>query len=249
MAVEANIESAGYFINTLNDANPVGTTSQVRELDDHVRGIKNLILNSFPNISGAVTATHTHLNYTDVVAGTATASKALVLDASKNATGIGELTGTRWNGAVTGNVTGNASTASSAAQLTTARTISITGNATGSASFNGTANASISISLAANSVDSSEIVADAVGSSELNTTIASSGTQNFAISGGNVYWTPSAGIYNVMTVTGGIDIEIRVAGVWRRKANYNVIMVIADGSNLRFLTSGIATASLVWQKF
>lgn len=56
---------------------------------------------------------------------------------------------------------------SSADKLTTARTISLTGDVTGSTSFNGSANVSISARLAANSVTSNEIAASAVGSSEL----------------------------------------------------------------------------------
>ena len=52
-------------------------------------------------------------------------------------------------------------------QLTTARTISLAGNVTGSVSFNGSGNVSITTSLAANSVAASEIAANAVGSTEI----------------------------------------------------------------------------------
>ena len=55
----------------------------------------------------------------------------------------------------------------SANKLTTARTISLTGDVTGSTSFDGSANVSISANLAANSVTANEIAAGAVGSSEL----------------------------------------------------------------------------------
>lgn len=55
----------------------------------------------------------------------------------------------------------------SANKLTTARTISLTGDVTGSTSFNGSANVSISANLAANSVTANEIAAGAVGSSEI----------------------------------------------------------------------------------
>lgn len=50
---------------------------------------------------------------------------------------------------IVGNVTGNAGTAT---KLETARTIQLTGDATGSASFDGSANASIEVTIAANSV-------------------------------------------------------------------------------------------------
>lgn len=55
----------------------------------------------------------------------------------------------------------------SANKLTTARTISLAGDVTGSTSFNGSANVSISANLAANSVTANEIAAGAVGSSEI----------------------------------------------------------------------------------
>jgi hypothetical protein len=50
--------------------------------------------------------------------------------------------------AISGSVTGNAATATTAGQLTTARTISWTGDATGSLSFDGSANATSALTLA-----------------------------------------------------------------------------------------------------
>lgn len=55
----------------------------------------------------------------------------------------------------------------SANKLTTARTISLAGDVTGSTSFNGSANVSISAQIAANAVTANEIAAGAVGSSEI----------------------------------------------------------------------------------
>lgn len=52
-------------------------------------------------------------------------------------------TGTGASGTWGISITGNAGTASSAAQLTTSRTISLTGDVTGSVAFNGTANVAI----------------------------------------------------------------------------------------------------------
>jgi hypothetical protein len=61
--------------------------------------------------------------------------------------------------------------------LTTSRTISLTGNVTGSVSFDGSSNVSISTSLAADSVGSTEIAANAVGASELNVSGNGTNTQ------------------------------------------------------------------------
>ena len=54
------VESATY-IDELNAANPAGTDSPAQS-DDHHRLIKSVLLNSFPNISGAVSLTDAQLN-------------------------------------------------------------------------------------------------------------------------------------------------------------------------------------------
>ena len=51
---------SGTFINSLNSSNPVATDG-LAFADDHLRLIKATILASFPNISGAMTATHTDI--------------------------------------------------------------------------------------------------------------------------------------------------------------------------------------------
>lgn len=54
------LETADY-INGLNAANPTGT-DQIAEGDNHIRLIKQAIRNTFPNISGEVTLSHSDLN-------------------------------------------------------------------------------------------------------------------------------------------------------------------------------------------
>jgi len=95
----------GTYIDSLNTSNP-GATDSVAQGDDHIRLLKSTIKNSFPNITGAMTATHTELNlldgctanttelnYVDVATlGTAEASKALTVDANLDVTGIRNLT-------------------------------------------------------------------------------------------------------------------------------------------------------------
>ena len=60
-----SLESFNY-IDSLNTANPT-TTDNVSEGDDHIRGIKTTLKNTFPNINAAVTATDEELNYVDGV--------------------------------------------------------------------------------------------------------------------------------------------------------------------------------------
>ena len=54
----------GPHINSLNASNPVSTDG-LAQADDHIRLIKATIKATFPNITGAMTATHTVLNGLD----------------------------------------------------------------------------------------------------------------------------------------------------------------------------------------
>lgn len=65
-AVFAGLETATY-IHELVATNPVGATDPKSQGDDHVRMIKATLLNTFPNINGPITPTHTELNYVDGV--------------------------------------------------------------------------------------------------------------------------------------------------------------------------------------
>lgn len=55
------LESATY-INGLVATNPIGASDAKAQGDDHIRLLKSTILATFPNITGAVTVTHTNLN-------------------------------------------------------------------------------------------------------------------------------------------------------------------------------------------
>lgn len=58
------LESATYIAD-LDAANPTATLDRVSQGDDQIRLIKSVILNSFPQITGAVTSSHTELNIAD----------------------------------------------------------------------------------------------------------------------------------------------------------------------------------------
>ena len=95
----------GTYIDSLNSSNPTASDA-VSEGDDHLRLIKSTVKATFPNLSNAVTSTHTELNlldgvtanttelnYVDVATlGTAEALKAVTADANKDITGIRNLT-------------------------------------------------------------------------------------------------------------------------------------------------------------
>ena len=59
------LESTTY-IDGLVAANPTGTDPRSQG-DDHIRMVKSAVKTTFPNITGAVTPTHTELNYVDGV--------------------------------------------------------------------------------------------------------------------------------------------------------------------------------------
>ena len=79
------------YISDLNAAYPA-STDDFFEGDNHIRNLKTGLKNSFPGISGAVSATHTELNYLDITTpGISQASKALVTDAGHNLAFIGDF--------------------------------------------------------------------------------------------------------------------------------------------------------------
>jgi len=95
----------GTYIDSLNSSNPAAG-DPVNEGDDHIRLVKSTVKATFPNISGAVTSTHTELNLLDGVTanttelnyldittlGTAQASKAVTADANIDITGVRNFT-------------------------------------------------------------------------------------------------------------------------------------------------------------
>jgi len=62
------LESFSY-ITSLNASNPVHATDPVSQGDDHLRGVKSVLLSSFPQVAGAVTVSHTEFNNLDGVTG------------------------------------------------------------------------------------------------------------------------------------------------------------------------------------
>jgi len=152
------------YINGLVATNPT-SSDNLSEGDNHIRLLKSTIKATFPNVSGAVTSTHTAINLAVTDANNATnantASRIVKRDGSGNfsagtitATFNGNVTG-NVTGSVTGNVTGNASGSSSsctgnsatATKWATARTITLGGDASGSVSIDGTANQTLTVTV------------------------------------------------------------------------------------------------------
>ncbi len=84
------VESATY-INTLDATYPAGTDAK-SEGDDHLRLIKSAVKATFPNVSGAVTPTHTELNYVDgVTSAIQTQLDAITAAAARNLLDNGQM--------------------------------------------------------------------------------------------------------------------------------------------------------------
>ena len=135
------LESSTY-INGLIASNPT-SSDNIGDGDNHIRLLKSTIKLTFPNLTGAITGTHTAINDAVSLANASTDLNTASTLIKRNASGnfaAGTITA-----ALTGDVTGNASTSSSWA---TARTISLAGDLSGSASIRGDANVSITASVA-----------------------------------------------------------------------------------------------------
>ena len=62
---------SGTYINSLNASNPASTDG-LAQADDHITLLKSTIKASLPNITGAITSTHTELNVLDGVTASTT---------------------------------------------------------------------------------------------------------------------------------------------------------------------------------
>lgn len=63
MALE-DLTGGSVYIDSFVNTNPTSSDTKSQG-DDHLRGIKNVLLNTFPNVTGAVTSSHTELNLLD----------------------------------------------------------------------------------------------------------------------------------------------------------------------------------------
>jgi len=172
---------SGSYINSLVVTNPTGSDN-ISQGDDHIRLLKTTIKATFPNVTGAVSGTHTAINSAVTAANDATnantASTIVKRDGSGNFS-AGTITaalsgnattattlqtartigGVSFNGSANINLpgvntTGNQSTsgnAATASRWASARTITLGGDLSGSVSIRGDANVTLSAQVANNS--------------------------------------------------------------------------------------------------
>lgn len=63
------------YISDIDITEPDGSTQYVYELDDSIRALSTKVFNSFGAVAGAVTATHTEINFLDGLTGLGTAAQ------------------------------------------------------------------------------------------------------------------------------------------------------------------------------
>jgi len=262
------------YINSLVSTNPVGATDYVSDGDDHIRGIKNVLLQTFANITGAVTASHTQLNYTDITAaGTAEASKALVLDGSKGISTITSATITTLTSTTifqSGNNVvddGDIGVTVQAYDLDLA-TIALLSNADGnfivgdgaqwivesgataraSLGFGASGNFIVAGDIAASAVGNSELAANAVTDAEIDWTLGAAGTWAVTTSGLVI----GAGIFMASNIVGAGDAYVQVndGASWDGITTgnpFNGGVIMSDGTNVRLICAS-GTASFTYRQ-
>jgi len=150
-------ENANY-IWQLDRFRPDGSIDKVYNGDDEIRQLKATILNTFPNITGVVNASHAEIN---LLVGQTSIGDLLPMNASQflrsdtDSAPISDAiislgtTALRFKNihaqSFTGSLTGNAATAS---KLAAARTITLSGDVSGSVNFDGSGNVTLNTTVA-----------------------------------------------------------------------------------------------------
>lgn len=201
------------YINSLVVTNPDGATDPKSQGDDHIRGIKNTVKNTFPSITGPVTATQDELNITDGLTRT-----------------TAQLNKTYFEGgtdvALADGGTGS-STASGARTNLGLKALAIKDTV-----------ASGDIDNAA--VTGAKLASAAVSDAKINK-ITAYGSQS--IGGGASWTIPAGLYTLVLTGNAGVaQLQIYTGSAWVG-SSADAGGVLSDGSNVRFFHSGLATDS------
>ena len=167
--------------------------------------------------------------------GTDLARRAYLLDGSGNTQFPGTVTAPRFSGALSGN-------ASTASKLATARTITLTGDASGSASFDGSANISIPVTIAN---DSHTHATSASSNATTNLTITAGGTTATIA---DLYATYADQLRTARTIslTGDVTGSVSFNGT----SNVSINTTVANNShNHTFANISDKPLSIAWRQY
>lgn len=269
----------GQSISGYNQSPPEDDGSQTSTNEITWAKHKTKLADPIKTLSEAIdTAVSSAFEILNVTAGTATASKGLVVDASKDIAGlnivtaasfVGPLTGAV-TGDVTGNVTGNCtgSSGSCTGNSVTATTAtnfsgSLVGDVTGTQGATVVGNDSHNHTLstitdsgalaALNSVGAAQIDANAVGDSEIN--FSTDDRSSWSVGASSTLVVP-AGLYMCgvsNSSTGEISFDIRTnAAAWSTGSgvgSWEGGAIMSDGTNFRFReTTGSDSVTVYYRK-
>jgi len=133
------------FVSSLVATNPT-STDNVNNGDNHLRLIKSVLISTFPNLAGALQATHSEIDSAVTLANAATDANTNNSIVKRDA--AGNFTASTVTANLTGNASGNAATAS---RWLAAKTLTLAGSLTGSASIRGDAHVTLDATVNDNS--------------------------------------------------------------------------------------------------
>ena len=236
------VEAAG-FIDDIDPTQPPGTDN-FSEGDNHLRNFKKSVQDSLPNITGAMSATHTELNNLDGYTGN-TADLNILSGADAAGLTAAEL---QYVKDVTSDIQD---------QLNTKHTsggtdVPIADGGTGSSTASGArTNLGLGTLSTLSSVAAGQIDANSVRMSEIYTAIGAYASPN--VSPGAVWSAPEDGIYFLKTTSASIfEHQILFNGVWTFTGEYvsnstpNQFLVIS--SSVRIKNTSGSPAALSYQR-
>ena len=218
---------SGTYINSLNASNPASTDG-LGQADDHLRLIKSTIKATFPNLTGAVTATETDLNGTTSIPSTLTDlgisdgnnGEVLKTDGSGNFSFFSLPTGTTdTNYYVSG---GSYSSGTLSLTVTGASNVSVTGFPTTTSELTNNSGFLTSVNTASVRAATAGIAADDIGSYAL---LAATGTALYeagdTVSGANLRFANTLSDINETTWSGYASTSniAQPSGNWRCMGN------------------------------
>jgi hypothetical protein len=237
------------YLDSLVATNPVGATDPKSEGDDHIRGIKNTLLTTFPNITGAVTATHTELNILDGVTSstaelniltgvTSTAAELNILDTvTATATELNALDADQ--AATTPTVAADDSFVMDDADVGTVK-VDIDNVDTYLAQTTKT--------LTNKSVDANNNTVTNLDASTIDFTLATGGSWAISLSSSQVI---PAGLYMAVHESGSGTpyLEINQGASWRTDTQqFSGGLLLSDGTNVRLTETGGASGATVYYR-
>ena len=199
------------FIDALDSANPVGATDFVSTTDDHLRGIKNVLKKTFPNLDGACNMTDTELNL--LVGLLATAAELNILNGATLTTAeLDKLAGLATTAAELAFVAGvtsaiqsqidgkaptaHAHTAGEISDLDASDTTTGIFDEARVAAHTGDVTGLIALTIAAGAVNQGKLAANSVGQSEIKNATQTE-TFNVTSGGGNTDFTATGGRFTL----------------------------------------------------